>query len=131
MAAYCFTDIIDRLTPRNHHDLELAYVRNDRRLPSKKGLRDLSTNISLSQSKIRKWFLQRIHIDETPPAVATASPNPAATAVPSPGTDLHIDERLGQLEDKMQLVNHRLGVLEATLQDIQVQLSTALVLHQL
>ena len=122
MAAYCFTDILDRLTPRNYHDLELAYARNDRRLPSKRVLRDLSTAISISQSKIRKWFLQRIHRDETPPA----------PAVPSPGSaELRIDERLGQLEDRIQLVNNRLGMLEATLQGIQQQLSTALVLHQL
>lgn len=128
MAAYCFTDILDRLTPRNYHDLELAYARNDRRLPSKRVLRDLSTAINISQSKIRKWFLQRIHRDETPPVTAAAP----APAVPSPGAaELRIDERLGQLEDRIQLVNNQLGMLEATLQGIQLQLSTALVLHQL
>jgi hypothetical protein len=59
MDAFCFSDTFNQLTDRNQFDLQSAFLEHGGKLPSRREIRSLSTKLTLSQSRIRKWFLER------------------------------------------------------------------------
>ncbi|PJF19158.1 hypothetical protein PSACC_01009 [Paramicrosporidium saccamoebae] len=59
MDAFCFSDTFSQLTDRNQFDLQHAFLEHGGKLPSRREIRSLSIKLRLSQSRIRKWFLER------------------------------------------------------------------------
>lgn len=59
MDAYCFSDTFNQLSSKNLLDLQHAFLEYGGKLPSRREIRSLGLKMGLSQSRIRKWFLER------------------------------------------------------------------------
>lgn len=112
MDALCFTDTIEHLTSKNVADLTRAYVLHGGKLPSRKELRCLSNGMSLSQSRIRRWFLDNANLSSTP----RPDPLPFTSHTDigtSPEKKEGLDKRLDELESKCGLYEHRLELIDS------------------
>lgn len=61
MAAFCFCNIFDNLNAKVLVELNNAFAKFDGKMPSRREIRILSPHIGISQSRIRKWFLDQIN----------------------------------------------------------------------
>ena len=107
MSKLCFTETLDRLSPQNKRDLNMAYIIHEGKLPSRKELRTLSERISVSQSKIRKWFLDRL-VPPTPPE--HSSPPGFKIEANTPFVD-DMEQKMIQLEERLDLLEQRVGAI--------------------
>lgn len=59
MESLCFLNIFDNYTPAQIERLDEIYCMHGGKIPSRRILRELSSDSMISQTRIRKWFMKR------------------------------------------------------------------------
>jgi hypothetical protein len=59
MASFCFSDVFNNLSGPIVAGLEKEYAASYGRIPNRNRLRELSAQLGISQSRIRKWFIEK------------------------------------------------------------------------
>jgi hypothetical protein len=113
MDAFCFTGTFNQLTTKNTADLQVAFIENQGKLPSRREIRNLSEKISLSQSRIRKWFLEH---------ASPGLPSPPPPGIPEESAD--VKSRISMVEESLQSLQGRLQILEEQMRKTKVELDT-------
>jgi len=104
MDRFCFTGTFCQLTPKIISELDTAFNTSSGKLPSRGELRVLGQRLGISQSQIRRWFLEH----DAPKLEPTQS-------------SLAASEQLANLEKRLEKMEQRISVVE---QQVQVQRST-------
>lgn len=121
MSKLCFTETLDKLSIQNIQELNAAYRFYEGKLPSRKELRSLSERIRVSQSRIRRWFLDHLVVPPTPPEFGSPGILKPSSA------HLVIDEmerRLIQMEERLRRQEERVAEMAGQLNAAKTQLDS-------
>ena len=102
-----FQSKLELVSERNYRDLEEMFHQYEGKLPSRKEIRILSAKSDISQSKIRKWFLDH-HEQQT--ECIDGIGRPGGGAAKGEGRK-SFDERLRQLEEKVSKIEDQMDVM--------------------
>jgi hypothetical protein len=118
MERLCFAGTFTKMTPKQQEQLSQAYIVHSGRLPSRRELRMLSGYVGISQSRIRRWFLQHTTSSSSITANQTIY-NPSTPSAPEE-EDLsdvknclsRIEKQLDTIEGEVSQTAHLIAALE-------------------
>lgn len=131
MEALCFENIFDTITTDQLATLEQEYMYFAEKLPSRKEIKAISEKIGLSQSRIRRWFLNKYEENRTI-IIAAPDVNTSQSSLKSTGTEEDMADRLSVAgvsssvltccEDRIARFERRLDGLELEIRQLKSQM---------